>query len=227
MILEWQTRPAARLQESGLTNDGLAPGRSFNGSVSQSAISASRTLLRSKLPPTNSAALDRVQSADARRSRLFNVYLTECRYRLETCRFLVFAALCAIGDGKSSSSRQDASIPEWVESVGHEILTVWDIDGVSRITGKNIFLSGIDALRSRIKRLEEGCGWFRDRDQQEPIQAAWCEGQILEMLAVKKTLLIMFGALTQLPRSDVINSWFTLMSDYGFFEVFEPVSPIS
>lgn len=223
VILECQTRPAAQLQ-CGLVTDAPPPGRSFNGSISQSAFSASRTLLRSRTPLAEPATLDYSQSVNARRDRLFDIYLAECRYRLEICRFLIFTALCATGDGKTLSSRQDATIPEWVESVGHDILTAWDIYGVSRVTGKNIFLSGIEALRSRIKNLEEGCGWFRDRDQQEPIQAAWSEGQIFEILAVMETILTMFGALNSLSRSDVVNSWFRLMSDYSFFEVFEPVS---
>lgn len=223
VILECQTRPAAQLQ-CGLATDAPPPGRSFNGSISQSAFSASRTLLRSRTSLAEPATLDYSQSLDARRARLFDIYLAECRYRLEICKFLVLTALCATGDGKTLSSRQDATIPEWVESVGHDILTAWDIYGVARVTGKNIFLSGIEALRSRIKNLEEGCGWFRDRDQQKPIQAAWSEGQILEILAVMETMLTMFGTLNSLSRSDVINSWFRLMSDYSFFEVFEPVS---
>lgn len=223
VILEWQTRPAAQLQSS-LVTDAPPPGRSFNGSISQSAFSASRTLLRSRTLPTESTTPDYSQSVDARRDRLLDIYLAECRYRLEVCRFLVFTALCATGDGKTVSSHQNATIPEWVESVGHDIFTAWDIHGVARVTGKNIFLSAIDELRSRIKDLEDGCDWFRDRDQQEPVQAVWCEGQVLEILAVMETMLIMFGALTSLSRSDVIKSWFKLMSDYSFFEIFEPVS---
>ncbi|KAL8919292.1 MAG: hypothetical protein Q9208_006857 [Pyrenodesmia sp. 3 TL-2023] len=221
VILECQTRPAAQLQ-CGLATDAPPPGRSFNGSISQSAFSAARTLLRSRTSLAEPATLDYSQSLNARRDRLFDIYFAECRYRLETCKFLILTALCATGDGKTLSSRPDATIPEWVESVGHDILTAWDMYGVARVTGKNIFLSGIEALRSRIKNLEEGCGWFRDRDQQEPIQAAWSEGQILGLLAVMETMLTMFGTLNSLSRSDVINSWFRLMSDYSFFEVFEP-----
>ncbi|KAL8906109.1 MAG: hypothetical protein Q9207_002241 [Kuettlingeria erythrocarpa] len=220
-ILEWQTRPAAQLQ-SLLITDAPPFGRSFNGTISQSAFSASRTLLRSGRLPTESATPDYSQSVDARRDRLLDIYLAECRYRLEICKFLVLTAVCATGDGKTISSHPNATIPEWVESVGHDIFTAWDIHGVARVTGINIFLNAIDELRSRIKDLEDGCDWFRDRDQQESVQAVWCEGQVLEVLAVMETMLIMFGALTSLSRSDVIKSWFKLMSDYSFFEVFEP-----
>lgn len=221
VVLEWQTRPAAQLQESGLAAD--ISGRSFNGGISLSAYSASRSLLRSRILPESSADPDDANNSDARRSRLFSIYLAECRFRLETCRFIVFTALCKSGADRTSFDKPSGAIPAWVESVGHEILTAWDIYGVSKITGRNILLSGIDALQSRLKRLEEGCGWFRDKEQQEHIQVAWCECQILESLAVMETILFIVGSFTQVPRSGVINSWFRLMSDYGFFEVFEPV----
>ncbi|KAI4115710.1 MAG: hypothetical protein LQ345_003748 [Seirophora villosa] len=220
VVLEWQTRPAAQLQESGLAAD--ISGRSFNGGISLSAYSASRSLLRSRILPESSADPDDANNSDARRSRLFSIYLAECRFRLETCRFIVFTALCKSGADRTSFDKPSGAIPAWVESVGHEILTAWDIYGVSKITGRNILLSGIDALQSRLKRLEEGCGWFRDKEQQEHIQVAWCECQILESLAVMETILFIVGSFTQVPRSGVINSWFRLMSDYGFFEVFEP-----
>ncbi|KAI4141166.1 MAG: hypothetical protein L6R39_005486, partial [Caloplaca ligustica] len=199
-ILEWQTRPAAQLQESSLAGDIPAP------SISLSAFSAARSLLSSRTLADGSVTSDYLKDADARRSRLLNIYLAECRYRLETCKFLVFAALCKPGDGEILPIRGPGSIPKWVESVGHEILTAWDIYGVSKTTGRNIFLSGVDALRV----------------QEVPLQAAWCEGQILEMLAIMETMLIMFGSYARLPRSGVVNSWFRLMSDYGFFQAFEP-----
>ncbi|KAL9020002.1 MAG: hypothetical protein Q9185_002741 [Variospora sp. 1 TL-2023] len=220
VILEWQTRPAAQLQESGLPAD--IPGPSFIGGTSLSAYSASRSLLRSRGFLGGSTNSVEANNVDATRRRLFSIYLAECQFRLETCRFLVLAALCKLGDGRTSIEKHPGANQVWVDSAGHEILTAWDIYGVSKITGRNILLSGIDALRSQLKRLEEGCGWFRDKEQQEHLQAEWCECQILESLAVMETMLVMVGSFTRVPRSGVINSWFKLMSDYGFFEVFEP-----
>ncbi|KAL9004040.1 MAG: hypothetical protein Q9188_003128 [Gyalolechia gomerana] len=222
VILEWQTRPAAQLQESTSVADIPALGRSFGGTRFRPAVPSTSSILGSKLLPTGTGGTELSQSADARRGRLLEIYLAESRFRLETCKYLVFTALCETGDSNDAANRASCSVPAWVEAVGHEILTSWDLLGVSKLLGQNIFISGIDAIRACIKGLESGCGWFRDKDAQEPFQAAWCEGQILEILAIMEIMLVSSGALTQLSRSDVVLAWFRLMSDYGFFEMFEP-----
>ncbi|KAL9595881.1 MAG: hypothetical protein Q9179_004807 [Wetmoreana sp. 5 TL-2023] len=227
VVLERQTRPAAQLQESSLTDNAPLGGSSLNGSRFQPALSASRSALLSK--PTNNdvTATEPWESNDARRTRLFHILLAERRYRIKTCRYLIITALCSSGDGRARANQGLASVPAWVEKVGHEILTTWEVYGVSRLSGKNIFIDGVDAVRSRIRGLEEGSGWFQDRGLQESIEAVWCESQILEMVAVLETMLAMFIGLTQLSRSDVVLSWYRLMSDYGFFEVFKPVSEVT
>ncbi|KAI4253905.1 MAG: hypothetical protein LQ352_003413 [Teloschistes flavicans] len=224
VVLERQTRPAEHLQDSSLADDrSIALGAgSFNGSRTQPTLSVSRSAW---LPqPTSSERLptEAFDSDDARHIRLFKIYLAERRYRLKTCKYLAITASCRVGDGKAASSGLLGSTPKWVDSVGNEILTAWDIQGVSEYGGRNIFLSGIDTLRARIRGLEEGSGWFRDMGLQEAVEASWCESQIIEMVAVLELMLVMLGNLTQMSRSGVVSSWFRLMSDYGFFETFEP-----
>ncbi|KAL9577936.1 MAG: hypothetical protein Q9212_006044, partial [Teloschistes hypoglaucus] len=224
VVLERQTRPAEHLQHSSLADDrSIALGAgSLNGSRSQPTFSLSRSAL---LPqPTSSESLpsETFDSDNARRARLIKIYLAEQRYRLKTCRYLVITASCRVGDGKGASSGRLSSTPKWVDSVGNDILSAWDIKGVSHYGGRNIFLSGIDALRARIRGLEEGSDWFQDEGVQESVEAAWCENQIIEMVAILETMLVMLGNLTQMSRSGVVSSWFRLMSDYGFFEIFEP-----
>ncbi|KAL8942916.1 MAG: hypothetical protein Q9216_001391 [Gyalolechia sp. 2 TL-2023] len=219
VILEWQTRPAAQLQESVLVADVPALGRSFGGSSFQPAISSTNPIFAYQALPIDTRSTEYLQSADARRGRLLEIYLAESRFRLETCKYLVFTALYETGDGNAAAS---SSVPDWVEAVGHEILTSWDLLGVSKLLGNNTLVSAIDAIRACVKSLENGCGWFRDKDAQEPFQAVWCEGQILDILAIMEIMLVSAGALTQLSRSDVVLAWFRLMSDYGFFDTFEP-----
>ncbi|KAL8836341.1 MAG: hypothetical protein Q9170_002955 [Blastenia crenularia] len=221
-ILEWQTRPVAQLHDSISAINTPAFGGSFGRSTFYPTLSAKPSILGSQIPPGNPTGTDYAHSADARRGRLFEIYLAESRFRLETCKYLVFTALCKTGGGDAADDRHSNSAPDWVEAVGHEIFTSWEIYGVSKLVGKSIFMSGIEAIRSCIKSLEDGCGWFRDIDVQEPIQLAWCESQILQTLIIMEILLISLGALNQLPRSDVVIAWYRLMSDRGFFEVFEP-----
>lgn len=226
VVLGRQTRPAAQLQESCLAHDLPSTGGSLNGSRFQPALSASRSILLSKPAANGINTAEPSDSDTVRRSRLFNIYLSERQYRIKTCKHLIITALLRAGDGKARPSGRSSSIPEWVDKAGNDILTAWDIQGVSQLSSKNIFIDGIDAIRSRIRGLEGGCGWFPDRGPREPIEAAWCESQVIEMVAILEILLAMFGNLARLSRSDVLLSWFKLMSDYGFFEAFEPVSQV-
>ncbi|KAL8692568.1 MAG: hypothetical protein Q9218_002437 [Villophora microphyllina] len=224
VVLERQTRPAAQLQESTLANDtAIALGAgSLNGNRFQSTLSASRSILPPNLTSNEGRPTEAFDSDGARRIRLFNTYLAERRYRLKACKYLVLTASCKVEDERVASSGPLGSTPAWVDSVGNEILTAWDVQGISQYGGRNIFLSGIDALRARIRCLEEGSGWFKDKGLQESIEAAWSESHILEIVPVLETMLAMLGNLSQMSRSGVVISWFRLMSDYGFFEVFEP-----
>ncbi|KAL9604044.1 MAG: hypothetical protein Q9219_000806 [cf. Caloplaca sp. 3 TL-2023] len=222
VILERQTRPAAQLQRHGLVDNAPAPGRSFGGSIFQPALSATKSIGASPFLPNGSVEPDHSQNVDARRDRLREMHLAESRYRLETCKYLVFTALFDASHGKSSSSRRTSPLPDWVERVGHDILTSWDIQGVFPASGSNILISAAEAIRSRIRRLEERSGAFRDAGLQEPVQTAWYEGQILEILSILEIMLDILSGLAQLSRSDVVLAWYSLLSDYGFFAAFEP-----
>ncbi|KAL8725135.1 MAG: hypothetical protein Q9166_007539 [cf. Caloplaca sp. 2 TL-2023] len=222
VILEWQTRPAFQLQQSSLADGAPAVGGSFSGSRFQPALSNSRSTDALWSTTNGVLSADSLNSEDSRRKRLFSIYLDERRYRFKACRYLLSTASLQSDDGATRSSRHPASMPHWVEEVGSEILKSWDIHGDSQLLGKNVIISGIEVLRSRIRSLEEGCGWFPNDDLQEPIEAAWCESQILEMLAVLDIMLVILVIFDRLSRADVVLSWFRLMNDYGFFEVFEP-----
>ena len=224
VVLERQTRPAVQLQESSLTDDLPKAGGSLKGSRFQPALSASRSVLLAKSSANGDSAANDSNQVDVRRNRLFSIYLAERQYRIKTCRLLVFSALLRARDGDTTASGGLSTTPDWVGKVGNDILSAWDISGESEISGRNIFVDGIDAIQLRIRGLESGCGWFPDEGPQEPIQVAWCESHVIDLVTILEIILALFGSLAQLSRSDAVLSWFNLMSDYGFFEAFEPVS---
>ncbi|KAL8698107.1 MAG: hypothetical protein Q9224_002002 [Gallowayella concinna] len=227
VILEWQTRPASRLQHSSPPDDTPASGGPFNGSRFQPALSASRSTYLFRPQSDGVMPVEKMIGEDGRRKQLVSIYLAELLYKLKTCSYLIGTAFSRTKDGRIVSSQPSGFIPRWVEEVGSDIIHSWDVTGVSQVTGKNVLISGVDAFRSRIRKLEEGCGWFPNHDFNEPVEVDCCQSQILEMMVILDIMLVILGILDRLPRADVVISWFRLMTDYGFFEVFEPVSQIS
>ncbi|KAL8708652.1 MAG: hypothetical protein Q9220_006477 [cf. Caloplaca sp. 1 TL-2023] len=214
VVLEQQTRPVAQLQELSQADDVSFVGGSSIGSRFQPTFAASRSALLTKTSPDDDEFI--------RRTRFFSLYLAERQHRLKACKYFVVAALNRSGAGETHQIQRSKPSPRWAEELGSEILTAWGIAGTSQPGDKDVVKSGIDALRSRIHGLEQGSGWFRERGLQEPLEAMWCEGQILEMVVVLEILLIIFAALEQLPHPSGVIAWFRLMSDYAFFEHFEP-----
>ncbi|KAL8786877.1 MAG: hypothetical protein Q9213_002508 [Squamulea squamosa] len=220
VTLEWQTRPAFQLQTCNPVDALPSFARSINGSTFQPALSAVRWTPGQL--PDDAITRDVIHSEEARRKRLFSVYLAERRYRIKTCSYLVSNAHVGSDNGGTKTNQQFCALPHWAKEVGHDILNSWDVPGFFRKTGKNVLGSGIGVLRARIKDLEEGCGWFSGSDFQELVEVEWYQNQILDMVAILDIILNVLVTQDRLPQAGLVLSWFTLMNDYGFFEVFEP-----
>ncbi|KAL8811154.1 MAG: hypothetical protein Q9200_002016 [Gallowayella weberi] len=227
VILEWQTRSASWLQQSNLPDDLPVFHGSLNGTRVQPAFSASRSTYLFRPPSDGLIPAGQINGEETRRKQLVSIYLAELHYRLKTCSYLIGSAFSTSEDRSIMSSQPSGSIPRWVEEVGSDIIHSWDVSGVSQITGKNILIAGVDALRSRIRKLEEGWRWFPNHELNEPLEVVCCQSQILEMMAILDIMLVLLAILNRLPRADIVLSWFRLMTDYEFFEIFEPVSQIT
>ncbi|KAL8814302.1 MAG: hypothetical protein Q9223_006461 [Gallowayella weberi] len=222
VILEWQTRSASWLQQSNLPDDLPVFHGSLNGTRVQPAFSASRSTYLFRPPSDGLIPAGQINGEETRRKQLVSIYLAELHYRLKTCSYLIVSAFSTSEDRSIMSSQPSGSIPRWVEEVGSDIIHSWDVSGVSQITGKNILITGVDALRSRIRKLEEGWRWFPNHELNEPLEVVCCQSQILEMMAILDIMLVLLAILNRLPRADIVLSWFRLMTDYEFFEIFEP-----
>ena len=218
VVLEWQSRPGLKLllgdpdedatiakDESGLLS------RLFLTSTSQSSALA-RSLRHSK------DVSEKLEKPDIRRHRLLELYLSERQYILKTSEFAIFTALCEItspaGQGKSG----------WLEGLGHDILTAWNVYGHARGSKENFFVTAVNALTTRIQALENGSGWFKDQGPQEELETVFARAQILEMIHIMRIILVLLESSTKVSRSDAVLAWFRFMASFGFFESFEPVS---
>ena len=220
-VLEWQERPAAQLlcsESEILEASGINALQSFKLSSRGFRASISNT--------SNSA-----ESDETRRLRLLALYLSERRYILKTCQYIIFITsfeeipgsetqLNVKTDGGNSSRRG------WIHTLGNSILEAWDIHGVFRGSDQNFFVHAINAAQSRVEELERGNSRFQDPLFQG-FNDRWANNQVLEIIHTTEMILILLETSDQLIRSDAVLVWFRFVSRYGFFEKFEPVSDMS
>ena len=159
---------------------------------------------------------------EARRTRLLRLYLSERRYIIKTSEHVVFVAFCQGAPAGGKEKTMEAT--SWIENLGNAILSIWNIQELSKNTKQNFFVGAVDALQIRVENLEKGSGWFKGEEFQEELELAWAENQLLEMTNILQLMLILLESTTDLPRSDAFLAWFRFMGTFGFFETFEPVS---
>ena len=148
---------------------------------------------------------------------------------LKTCEYLIFTA--SVGEtselkiGLSAKTAGEKTLRrDWVQTLGNSILEAWNVHGVMRRSEQNFFIHAIDAVQSKVEKLERGNSWFLDTPFREEFDEAWAKNQVLEIIHIIEIILILFETSDQLIRSDAVRAWFRFASNYGFFEKFEPVS---
>lgn len=216
-ILEWQSRPISKL----LLGDPAENTARLNSGLGGNGLRLSRSskLVGSSLSNGKSTFSN---DTEARRTRLLRLYLSERRYLIKTSQHVVFAALCQ----GTSAGGKDKTLEgiTWIEDLGNAILSIWNIQDLSKNTNQNFFVGAVGALQIRIDSLEKGSGWFKGEEFREELELAWAESQLLETTNILQLMLILLESTTDLARSDAFLAWFRFMGTFGFFETFEPVS---
>ncbi|KAL9045122.1 MAG: hypothetical protein Q9214_001795 [Letrouitia sp. 1 TL-2023] len=218
-VLEWQTRPSAKLLEGSLDSSVASITNSRLGGQSQTSLLVSHNTI-SPFSKDGLATLSNNQSW--RRKRLLETYLSERRYVLKTCEWMISNTLYARGGPIPKSYTANTSLHTWVKEVGDQILSSWNVGDASRANVRNILITGVDAIRSRITDLEGIKRWLDDDEVQLKIEAIWLQEQVKEMIDIMQLILTLVQAATELSRSDTVSTWFGLMKDYSFFEDFDP-----
>ena len=217
-ILEWQSRPSSRL----LLGDPAENTARLNPSLAGNSLRLSQSL---KLVGSSAWSNEKPtfsNDTEARRTRLLKLYLSERRYIIKTSEHVVIAALC---QGASTGGKEKTlEATPWIEDLGNTILSIWNIQELSKNTKENFFVSAVGALQARIDNLEKGSGWFKGEEFREELELAWAESQLLETTSILRLMLILLESMTDLTRSDAFLAWFRFMGTFAFFETFEPVS---
>lgn len=207
-ILEWQSRPLRRLVS-------CKPERSSSAFQSP-AFADTEQDPESQAPNDNGS---NTASDQARQNSLLCMLITERRYLIKVAEYFASAYVCH--EGHSPQERDSPRISGWAVDLGSWLIEQWDFCGISGIYNEVFFVTGIDALRSRLRRMETGCKWLEQSERHDLLEAHWQENQILEFLHILQLLLVSIQASTRLTRSDVMLVWFRFMAEHNFFDGFE------
>lgn len=224
-MLEWQTRPAQRLLLDSPYDDAADYRKtpSVNGLATSFRRSTQTRPLSSDQDDSNT-----FDSAEARRDRLLSIYLSERRYILKTCEHLLSVAVFeAAQPGKlaeqSPGSKSKGKSPErpkrsdWVEEVGSDICTTWNVDGLMEDSGENFIVTAVNALQFRVDSMERGSGWF-EQEPRDTIEAAWARNQVLELIHIMQAMLTLLNSSTNVTRCDSLAAWFRFVAKYDFLQ---------
>jgi nuclear pore complex protein Nup188 len=200
-VLEWQLRPRDRLLWSD--PDGVASaadttmGASFNGSASfsQSFLAEVR-------------ATDGTFETDhARRARLLRLYLRERLHVLRLADLLIRFYM----DHGSSKERT----PQLLET-GKALFSAICKTEARAIKHESCVHEFVGALQQRINRIESGSGWYAKEGGSDPLELAWSQAQVDEMVPILQlTLSVIYKAI---PSSKSTLSYFELMKERHFFD---------
>ena len=224
VVHEWQARPKAQLlggfsEEEAVGLQDVARingfGRSFLG-------------LQSSLMPTTTADRDDFTQAINRRRRLIEIYLSERRYVLKVCEWLVHAffharALATASRGKESGTSSEKERSNWAIEVGRSISNTDNAVGGASSSRDDWMLRCIHALQARIDDLQRGSGFFKTEGGREDVEEAWFNNYVQESIHIMGFLFLFVDSSSEVTVSSVTLAWFGFASRYGFFEHFEAV----
>ena len=218
VVQEWQSRPTARLllgfseeEAVGLQDVARANGlgRSFVG-------------LQSWFMPTAAADHDDFTLATNQRRRLIEIYLSERRYILKVCEWLLHACFQERALA-TTSRRKETERSKWVIEVGESISKPENAARGTSLTRNDRMLECIGALQTRIDDLQRGSGLFKSEGGREDVEEAWFNNYVLESIHIIGLLFLYIYSSSEITVSSVTLAWFRFASRYGFFEQFDAV----
>ena len=219
VVVEWQIRPANELLQGVLGELVLASQERFLSRGLRVSLAGTT------IQPKNGADNAPFSSLQCRRMRLLDLYLSERRYIIKSCEYIISCVLYGTAsEGLDRYGDLKHRRPAWLGVIANHIMSIWNLDGTMKTNSKNFFVNAVEALKIRLESLEQGSQWTVDDDSREEAEVAWSRNQILEMIHVMQIVLVLLESSPRLMRSDAIISWFRLMRMYGFFERFELVS---
>ncbi|KAF2140628.1 uncharacterized protein K452DRAFT_49192 [Aplosporella prunicola CBS 121167] len=210
-LLEWQTRPAAQLlsgftEEEALSVQSAAGGANLGSStfLPNSSILAAATDGLGQ----NFAAF---ASAEQRRLRILDTYLSERTHILKLSDLLVRIGSAALKTETSAETRdKGTSKVPWVAELGKSVFQ-------AQCTAA-AFKSSFDALRARFQALAEGSGWYQAEGGNSDAEEIWGHCQLTEAISLLQIIFAQADTKPEALEAQTLIDWFDMTASYDFFK---------
>ncbi|KAL4934107.1 nucleoporin [Aspergillus undulatus] len=211
-VLEWQTRPAARLL--GRLADEEATSLKAASGVDNFRVSLagpSFAEILSKRSGEGDSASDFISEKN-RRLRLRELYLSERSHIIKASRKVL--ALFLDSDDRDTAAQQQSGNLNGLEKLGASIFK----DKVDGSAWHDFAQECIKAVKTRLSALEGAGGWLSAAEGSEETESLWRTTLVEEVSHLLQSLFMQLQTSTKIPSSDLLLSWLRLMVDYAFLE---------
>ncbi|KAJ5727910.1 hypothetical protein N7493_005730 [Penicillium malachiteum] len=209
-VLEWQTRPAARLK-SRFSSEEVTSVQSATGIDNFSASVGSSNLANILKQVAGNDQGTSFDSEKNRRLRLRHLFLSERSHIVKTFRKLLALSLHSAPE-KSTSVGKDAERRIALCTVGLSLFK-------EKSTGDELskFLEEcMNGIRDRLKDLEGQGGWLSTDESNEEIEITWRTALVEEILQILQLMFHQLHASSEVPSGDLLLSWLNLMAEHRF-----------
>ncbi|KAI9709828.1 MAG: hypothetical protein M1812_007620 [Candelaria pacifica] len=224
VVLEWQTRPAARLLSGFSEEETVCVEDAAGGNL----LGLSQFRPSIQTPPGQRPDPTSFDGLDCRRLRFWEIYLSERRYILKVSEFLVSAGLhieaaAQVDLGSEKGKKREKST--WISRVGATILEQQKIDKGGHENPSTFLGECIENLQLQSGNLERGSGCFKDEGGRLDIEESWGQNQMAEMIHVMELIFLIVDSSATISSSTTTLSWLRFAGKYGFFDQFQPPFP--
>ena len=216
VILEWQSRPAMRLLESGNEgNDTVAIEKSVNGkdeehSQDEKSSTLDRNIIQDDRPNFDNAM--------QRRKRLLRLFFSEKLFVLRTAELLVRQYFLTTMDHMKLAAIQGA---EEIPFLSERIYKSLTHDGKC----EQFVRDSLEALQKRIDRVNSGPSCDRVEEEDVAMEELWAEVQLSEMIVILQLLFVVLSHSADVPSSSTCSAFFRFQAKYNFFRDIQPAFP--
>lgn len=225
VILEWQGRPAAQLL-GGFTEEESISVQEAAGitNLGASTFVANSSILAAP-GGAGSDTSAKFNSADQRKLRLLNIYLSERIYILRISQILI--SWGAAEDLRSKYGADYRVCDEWLESIGRTIAKMQLSTGNSNEDAP--FLSKcLKAIDAALENLEQGSKWTVPESIEETIEEKWRIAQATELVHILHLTFVHVDLFTpKFVPASIMLAWFESMANRNFFVGFQLVRQLN
>ncbi|MCJ1306839.1 hypothetical protein MMC25_000482 [Agyrium rufum] len=208
VVLEWQSRPTARLSSGSFGDNGVDAEDADGGLSFAREIDAS-------------LAADRAwfDAPGGRRLRLVDTYLWERRSILQILLSLLCAAYSKdeVVVSSNTAKSKAAEAMSWAGDLGQKIVDAWIVPQESNDRRGHWFVDAINSFSHTLDEISQTDTHFSEI-QAESFAYMWNGGLLQEGVYIMQIIQTTQTFVNQMSGAEPVLTWFRLMHRYGFFD---------